>query len=165
MEEAIWLTARGRYQEGRGGSLFLFWFSSSSAVVWRGLAHRFISFRSCKAHNTHNVQLHLILSSFFLLFFFSFFFLGGGGTGEGGQLLGFKTRIWTCNGTQVGKPMQYECLHACFFTKYIKYVLEYTYICLGEWKFFYFFMRVYIYGLWMWKHYDRIILCGPVSMI
>ena len=90
------------------GSLFLFWFSSSSAVVWRGLAHRFISFRSCKSHNTHDVQLHLQLPLMFLFFFFfSFLFFWG-------ELLGFKTHIWTGNGTQVGKPTQYECLHACF---------------------------------------------------
>ena len=106
MEEAIWLTARGRYQEGRGGLCSCF--GSPLAQRWCGEAWPIASSPSEAAkHKTHDVQLHLLLPfPFFLLFF-------GVGWG-GGQLLGFKTRIWTCNGTQVGKPMQYKCLHACF---------------------------------------------------
>ena len=102
-------------------------FGSPLAQRWCGEAWPIASSPSEAAkHTTH------IMSSYILFFSFFSSFLFFGGYGGGGQLLGFKTRIWICNGTQVGKPMQYECLHACFFTKYIKYVLEYTYICLGE---------------------------------
>ena len=125
MEEAIWLTARGRYQEGRGGLCSCF--GSPLAQRWCGEAWPIASSPSEAAkHTTH------IMSSYIFFFFFFFFFLGGGG-GEGAGSFWFLKPVF---GHAMARKLENPCnmnvyMHA-FFTKYIKYILEYTYICLGE---------------------------------
>ena len=79
MEEAIWLTARGRYQEGRGGLCSCF--GSPLAQRWCGEAWPIASSPSEAAKHTRNIMSSYIL---FFSFFLFFFFLGGGGYGGGG---------------------------------------------------------------------------------
>ena len=112
------------------GSLFLFWFSSSSAVVWRGLAHRFISFRSCKAHNTQDVQLHLLLPfPFFFLFFFSFLFCWGGG---GGSFWVLKPVFGHAMARKLENPCNMNVYMRAFYKIHCLCIRVYIYVCLGE---------------------------------
>ena len=88
MEEAIWLTARGRYQEGRGGLCSCF--GSPLAQRWCGEAWPIASSPSEAAkHTTYMMSSYVFICR--SLFFSFLFFWGGGGWGGGrrGAAFGF----------------------------------------------------------------------------